>query len=265
MSIILFFLALSVSALGTVAGFGGGVFVVPAMVMFFSIPIEIAVGVTAMSLFPSSVVSSLLNLRKGLIDYKLAWALEVPTIVGAILGAGLTSLIPSGPLEIVFALFLIFIAYKSLIPSRKQSWLMGQVLVLNQLKPSFEASGHRISLWSSSLFGLAAGGLAGLFGIGGGILKTPLMINVFKIPVRRAAATGLFMIVFTSLASGLTHYRLGHIDLEIFVPVASGFLAGAAVGNLAGVKIKDAALKKVIAISIGLAGVAIIVHTTLGK
>ncbi|MEZ4751895.1 MAG: sulfite exporter TauE/SafE family protein [Bdellovibrionota bacterium] len=256
----LFLISALVASLGTVAGFGGGIFLVPIMVMAFDVPISHAIGVTALSLFPSSLLSTLVNWKNKNIDFKLMIALEIPTLVGAILGAHLTSLVPTKPLELIFAAFLIFLSWRLYRPRVNSGGLTEAIRKLNAHEPALKNDSYRVSFAASTLFGILAGVLAGLFGIGGGILKTPIMLHVFKVPVRIATSTALAMIVFTSLGSGMTHWQLGHVTPSLLVPCATGFLAGAVFGQLIGVRLSDAAVTKTVGFSIALAGVAVLVH-----
>lgn len=261
MFVAIFIIAAGVSALGTMAGFGGGIFVVPIMVMGFGIPIEVAIGVTALSLFPSSLLSTIWNTKKKLIDFKLMWSLEVPTIFGAIVGAKLTKLIPTQPLEITFSVFLLFLAWKMNSKKVKKMGLLGRMVQwLNRQPPVMKASDYKISVWAATFFGAVSGILAGLFGIGGGILKTPVMLNVFHVPVRTATATAICMITFTSLSSGITHWQLGNVELNLLAATAGGFFFGAFLGNWYGVKLQDETLRKLIAGSIALAGTSVLLH-----
>lgn len=261
MHLSLFLLSMLVSSIGTLAGFGGGIFMVPIMVMGFDVPIETAIGVTALSLFPSSILSTIMNLKNQSIDFKLMWSLELPTILGAIFGAHLTALIPARPLEIVFSFFLIFLAYKVIKPSKSPTALTRGIVFLNSKEPILKRQGYQVSLWAASFFGSVSGVVAGLFGIGGGVLKTPIMLNVFKVPIRTATATALCMIVLTSFVSGVTHYSLGHVDRDLLLSSGSGFFVGAFVGSKFGLKITEHSLKKVVAASIFMAGVATAIHS----
>lgn len=261
--LIIFILSFLVCALGTMVGLGGGIFIVPLLVIAFKFPIEMAVGATAIALFPSSLMSTIFNLIRKSVDIKLAICLEIPTMIGAALGAYLTSIIPSAPLEFIFGFFLIFLGFKTASSSSKEKGLLGRLVEwLNNLKPQLIKGHYNVSLPSASFFGIVAGMVAGLFGIGGGVIKTPIMLNVFKVPVKVATSTSLFMITFTSMSAGYTHYKLGHIDLKILIPVVTGFVSGAIGGNLLGVRLKDESIKKLIAGSIGLAGIAVITHRT---
>ncbi|MCB0405841.1 MAG: sulfite exporter TauE/SafE family protein [Bdellovibrionales bacterium] len=263
MHLSLFLISALVASLGTIAGFGGGVFLVPIMVMAFQVPISHAIGVTALSLFPASLLSTLVNLKNKNIDFKLMLALELPTLLGAVLGARLTSLVPTKPLEFVFAGFLIFLSWRLFRPRLNSGHVSQTIRKLNSFEPALRSASYRVSFFAATLFGLLAGVLAGLFGIGGGILKTPIMLQVFNVPVRIATGTALCMIVFTSLGSGLTHWQLGHVTPSLLLPCASGFLAGALFGQLLGIRLTDNAITKTVGFSIALAGAAVLVHAAL--
>ncbi len=261
MFLTLFILSFFVCALGTMVGLGGGIFIVPILVIAFKFPIEMAVGATAMALFPSSLMSTIFNLRRRTVDIRLALCLEVPTMIGAVAGAFLTSLIPSAPLEVIFGLFLVFLGFKTAGQQKDEKTGFARMVEwLNSLRPRLIEGNYNVSLYSASFFGITAGMIAGLFGIGGGVIKTPVMLGVFKVPVRVATSTSLFMITFTSLSAGYTHYKLGHVGTEVLIPVVSGFISGAIGGNLLGVRLKDESIKKLIAATIGLAGIAVIMN-----
>jgi uncharacterized membrane protein YfcA len=75
-----------------------------------------------------------------------------------------------------------------------------------------------------------AGNISGLLGIGGGIVKTPVMNLVMGVPLRAAIATSNFMIGITAATSALIYFAHGHIDIKLAAPAALGVLAGARIG-----------------------------------
>ena len=261
MTVVLFIISLLIAAVGTIAGFGGGVFLVPILVMGFGVPISFAIGVSAVSLFGSSLISTFYNANDRKIDFKLMVILEVPTVMGAIVGAKLTSLVKVEQLEVVFALFLLFLSQKMLRSAGSSGPFSRLVQRLNEVPPLFDRGAYHVSIWACSVYGIFAGLIAGIFGIGGGILKTPIMIEALRVPIRTATATALCMIIFTSLGSGITHYQLGHVDLPLLYPCALGFALGAVLGRTIGSRVTDGTVKKVVGISIGLAGIATLIHT----
>lgn len=61
-------------------------------------------------------------------------------------------------------------------------------------------------------FGFIAGFLSGLLGIGGGVIKVPIMSLIFNIPIHNAVSTSTFMIVITSLVGSLSHFFMSNVD-----------------------------------------------------
>lgn len=97
--------------------------------------------------------------------------------------------------------------------------------------------------------GAFAGTIAGLFGVGGGLIIVPVLVFVFKgqgvsetVMVHLAVGTSLATIVFTSIASVRAHHQRGAVRWDIFRRLAPGIVAGA----LLGAAIADAMPTKVL-------------------
>ncbi len=258
---LIFLFGLIFSAFGTVVGFGGAVFMVPILVVVFHVPMNIAVGSTIFALLPSSLISTYFNFKKKKIDFRVGIFLEIPTIIGTVIGSILTSILPHTILEIIFGLFVSVIGIYTLLKERrgKKTIRKHNILYkLNKFGPRIISRSkhkvYRISLLSALSFGMLAGIMAGLLGIGGGFLKTPIMINVFGMPSSVAAATALFMIVFTSLTGSISHSLLGHINFVYSLPIVSGFVLGAFVGNRLNIKLSESLISKLIGVGLILAG-----------
>lgn len=256
------FSAALISALGTMVGFGGGIFMIPLLIVGFEVPIQFAVGMVSISLVPAAAIATYFNHKSKDIDYLTALCFEPPTIIGAILGAYLTSIVPIEKLEIFFAAFLIFSSWRAYPKENNKDHPF--IMKLNTLRPYFhrksENGDYTISLIPLTLFGGLAGTIAGMFGVGGGFLKTPIMVNIFKLPVKRAVGTSLLMILFTSLASSISHFRLGHIEWEMALPCIIGFSIGALAGNLLKKKVSDLTTKKMISLAMALAAMSVVIH-----
>ncbi|HKJ31045.1 MAG TPA: sulfite exporter TauE/SafE family protein [Balneolales bacterium] len=264
--ILIFIIGCIISGFGSITGFGGGVIMVPVLVVIFHVPITTAIGSVAVALLPSSIISSIFNHRFGFTDYTVGVLLEIPTIIGAIFGAMLTAIIAVSKLEYIFAGFVILMGIQMFLKEKEEetrfsAWLNR----VNKIKPSFERKTengiYHFSVILTSIFGLIVGTIAGMFGVGGGFLKGPVMIKVFKIPPRIAAATALFMIVFTSLTSSVTHYFLGHVHWTSALPVAASFIVGSLIGNQFTSKTRDEFLKKLIGFALFLSGFFILINS----
>ncbi len=264
--IAMFAVAFVVSAFGTVVGFGGGVFMVPILTLLFGIPIQIAIGCVILALFPAAIISTVYNVRRGLVDFLVGILLEIPTVIGTILGAWLTDYLPTWQLEILFSFMVIITGVVMFRSDTRASRLQFSFFKkLNRLPPrlvrktvngSYELSGITVAL-----FGLTAGLIAGLFGIGGGFIKGPLMVLGFGIPARIAAPTALFMIVITSAVGSISHYLLGHIQWKVGLFLVVAFTLGAVFGNRQAGKLAEKSLVQFIAGGLIAAGLAMAVFT----
>jgi len=87
--------------------------------------------------------------------------------------------------------------------------------------------------------------MSGLLGVGGGLIKIPVMYLLMGVPLKVAAATSNFMIGVTASASAFIYYLNGNIDAVAAVPVALGVFGGAAIGTRINERISTRSLKKV--------------------
>ena len=73
--------------------------------------------------------------------------------------------------------------------------------------------------------------MSGLLGVGGGVLKVPVMTLGMRIPIKAATATSNFMIGVTAAASAGVYFLRGDIDPFIAAPVVLGITVGATTGS----------------------------------
>jgi uncharacterized membrane protein YfcA len=96
--------------------------------------------------------------------------------------------------------------------------------------------------------GVAAGFLAGLLGIGGGIIMVPAMVLLFGFDQHVAQGTSLLVIIPAAAAGSWTHYRRGRLDLRVAAFVAAGGILGAVIGSLSALSLDDALLQRLFAL-----------------
>ncbi|MFT5880000.1 MAG: putative membrane protein YfcA [Moritella sp.] len=89
------------------------------------------------------------------------------------------------------------------------------------------------------VLGAAAGLIAGLFGVGGGLIIVPALIFSFSLQglsadvlTQVAIGTSLATIVFTSLSAIKTHHSKGAIDWPLVKRLTLGIVAGVVLGSL---------------------------------
>src|SRR3954470_404479 len=87
---------------------------------------------------------------------------------------------------------------------------------------NIDVGGHAISLPALTAVGLAIGFVAGMFGVGGGFILTPLLSLSFKIPMPIAVGSALCQKIGTSIGSFLKHRQYQHGELRVdFVMVGA--------------------------------------------
>ncbi|MCG8518961.1 MAG: sulfite exporter TauE/SafE family protein [Pseudomonadales bacterium] len=103
--------------------------------------------------------------------------------------------------------------------------------------------------------GALAGTLAGLFGIGGGLVIVPVLIFSFglqgvtpDVAAHLAVGTSLATIVFTSISSVRTHHSKGAVRWDLFRPMTVGIVLGAVLGAWTASLLSGAALELIIGI-----------------
>jgi uncharacterized membrane protein YfcA len=96
---------------------------------------------------------------------------------------------------------------------------------------SLGIEGYGVALPGLLLLGIAAGLVAGLFGVGGGFLLTPLLNVVFGVPLPIAVGTGLALMVGTSIPALLRHRAEGQGELRFDLVMLAGSLLGVYAGT----------------------------------
>ena len=215
---------LKLASLGFITGFisaflgiGGGVILVPALVILLAFPIKQAV-VTSLTVIPAMALTGIaVNFLAARENIRLDAALlmVVGSIVGARIGALLVKKVHSDILKILFACLMITIGLK-------QAGIADFPL-------STAGEAHAGVLWLVAL-GLAAGISSAFFGIGGGVIMVPALNLFFGLPMHHAIATSLTVIFPTSLAGAFFHGEFNNVRREAIMRLVPLSLAGAAAG-----------------------------------
>jgi uncharacterized membrane protein YfcA len=115
----------------------------------------------------------------------------------------------------------------------------------------FRGSSAAMIIATYLIAGIFAGLIAGLFGVGGGLIVVPILVVVFQwqgfspdILTHLAIGTSLATIMFTSVSSFLSHHRKGAVRWTVFKPMSVGIIIGAVLGVATVVQLDGELLKK---------------------
>ena len=237
---------LIVGGLGSMLGIGGGVLLIPLLMGLFGVPIKVAIGASIVSVIATSSAAGAVYVGRGLSHTRLGMALEIATTLGALVGGLTAVLLRPNLLAGIFALVLLYVVYSMhRLPNEAHAVAPTGLLDTSYTDP---ATGVDVAYGVRNLpLGMGAsflaGNVSGLLGIGGGIIKVPIMSLVMGMPLRAAIATSNFMIGVTAAASAVIYYQRGYLDPNIAIPTALGVLVGAQIGTRVGGKVRSARLK----------------------
>ena len=214
-------LGIVAGGLGALAGVGGGAIITPILIIYFHLPIHQAIGVSLVSVIATSTASSSVHVERQTADIRLGMTLELATTIGAAIAAVIAGYIQRRALAIVFVCFLVY----SAINLARQMWSTRNHVKSAEIPP-YEVRNYGFGMLAS----VFAGGFSGLLGVGGGIIKVPLMIMLMGVPLRVATATSNFMIGVTAATSAYIYYGRGDVNPTFAAPVVAGVFLGSLTG-----------------------------------
>jgi uncharacterized membrane protein YfcA len=217
-------------AVGVLAGFlaglfgvGGGILIVPGLVLAVGMEQRVAHGTSLAAVLPISIASLVTYATHGNVDWPVAVWLSLGAVAGAVIGTKLLHVLPHRTLGLLFAGVLIASAIRLFV--------------------SVDADGRAGITITSTLallaLGLTTGILAGLLGVGGGIIMVPAMILLFGIPPVVAKGTSAAVIIPTAVMGTWRNRARGNADLRAAAIVGVAGIVTAAVGGILADKMSD--------------------------
>ena len=243
---------------GGLAGIGGSIIMLPALGVFFgyhdSTKAEHHLYMAAAMVVNSvvAVFSTRKHRKAGAIEPRLTRRLCPPMFAGIMGGVLLSNVMEGGTLKIALVGFLwLYCAYAIVTTVRKL--------------PEPPEEQMRADWLVIGTIGGGTGVLAGLLGIGGGIVMVPLMIVGAKVPVRKAVAASAWVMQITAPAGAIVklmtlgeHGQDWGDALILAVPMAAGAMVGATIGAGLTHRLKLPALRIAIAIVLAAASVKLL-------
>lgn len=240
---------------GSLLGLGGGILIVPLLTLGFGLPLRQAVAVSLVSVIVTSSASAGVYLQRHVANLRLGMVLELFTASGALAGGLIAFLLDERTLAGLFALLLTWVAVsmvrprepppRTAVPSvaaagtgdpapgdRAPAPLADPVVRDGGLAARLSGPGYHVARLRAGMAGSVGAGLvSALLGVGGGIVKVPVMNLVMGVPLRVATATSNMMIGITATSSAVIYLLRGEIDPYVAGPTALGVFIGATAGS----------------------------------
>lgn len=250
---------------GALLGVGGGIFIVPVMVLMFHLPMKIAVAASIVSVIATSNAGGSAYVDQRITNLRLGMFLEVFTTTGALCGSVLALYLHEWVMLLIFAVMLAYMAYTAFSTrnlddrriaagdfSRVKQDRLSAFLDLRGSyydaaagkSVDYVVSGAPIGVSVSYLAGIASG----LLGVGGGVLKVSAMNRYMNVPMKVSVGTSKLMIGVTAAVSSILFFLAGLIHFAVVGPVALGTTSGATAGTMVMNRLHSAALKWIFAV-----------------
>lgn len=233
-----FIIGLLVSMLGG----GGGGFFVPVLILVFGVPSQVAIATSLASVLPTTITGAISHFRQGNLDVRTGLILGVGGIIGTLIGAYIANNIPSNILTKILGVFTLIMVFPMASSALKRSKNSGNEETDGSKNRSLILTGPKKII--ASLFGVASGIMAGVFGISG---TPPVIAGLYSLglPAVMVVGTSVFVLMFNSFAGIGGYYLLGRLNLTLIILLGGGFAVGAFIGPLLLKKIDPKTLEKV--------------------
>ncbi|MDE2490549.1 MAG: sulfite exporter TauE/SafE family protein [Elusimicrobia bacterium] len=267
---------------GALLGVGGGIFIVPMMVLMFQLPMKIAVASSIVSVIATSNAGGSSYVDQRITNLRLAMFLEVATTIGALSGSVLALYLREWVMLLIFAALLAYMSWAAFSTRHLDDQRIASGDFVNARQDRLSAflelrgdyhdqaagrtvhyvvTGAPVGAGISYLAGMASG----LLGVGGGVLKVSAMNRYMNVPMKAAVGTSKLMIGVTAAVSSILFFLAGLIHFYVVAPVAVGTTVGATVGTMVMNRLHSAALKWLFAalmiyLAYGMAAKALTLH-----
>lgn len=199
---------LAAGLLSGLFGVGGGTVIVPMLVLLLGFDQKLASGTSLAAIVPTATVGVITYAVHGSVDVVVALILAAGSVVGAQIGSWLLARLSQNAIRWGFVAFLLIVIVMLfvVIPSRDADFEFTVLSVIGLI-----------------VVGLVTGVMAGLIGVGGGVIVVPVLMFVFGTSDLMAKGTSLLMMIPTAVSGTIGNLKRGNVDL-----VAAAIVGGAA-------------------------------------
>jgi uncharacterized protein len=220
---LLFFSSALIGGVSALLGLGGGLFLVPLLILAVGLDPQEAAPVALVCTIGTSAAGSVALDKARLATPSLVVILELGSAVGAVVGAKyLSRILPPGVVMVVFALVVSYAGWRMLNKARA----MGADAKEESLE--FTPVRYPLGIAGNTVAGMASG----LLGIGGGPIKVPVQTDIMGVPLKVALANSNLMVGITAAIGASVYYADGLIRTTYVGPCALGVVLGAYLGGL---------------------------------
>ncbi|WP_297518742.1 sulfite exporter TauE/SafE family protein [uncultured Clostridium sp.] len=207
---IYFLIALGATSIGSLVGLGGDLLIIP-FLLSLGIPKALISVNVDISMFAMSLIATIIYAKRKQGDFKTSILFAIGIIPGASLGVLINSKITIPTFNLVFislvAILLIIMFVKDKLP---------KIILPSYTKP---------------FVGIGIGMISGLFGIGGAILLVPILMVLYGLCCKKAAATTMYLVFISTIVTVSNYAFRGYTDFSYAYYMVPGAILGSVIGT----------------------------------
>lgn len=251
-------LGFTVGIILALTGAGGGILAVPLLVFGAGLSMAQAGPIGLLAVALAAALGAVMGLKNGTVRYKAALLIAGAGILCSPLGLWLAQRTPNRPLSMVFALVLLYVAWRTYQRATAASGTaVGNAVVSSRsdAAPPCRLDIQRGKLnWTApcaralAMSGLVAGGLSGLLGVGGGFVMVPALQRYTDLNTQSILSTSLAVIALVSFSGVAASAATGHLQWAIALPFSAGAMAGMGSGRMLAARLAGPVLQQAFAL-----------------
>lgn len=243
MLIVLAAILFAVAVLFSMLGQGGGVLYTPVQVLF-GVDFHTAAATSLFLIMTISLSSSIVFRKAAKIDWPLAIALETVTAAGGFAGGLWSGRFSGSSLSVLFALVMVLAGLFMIRRFEAEHHCPKTSSGFFAWRRELGGQPYCVNLAVALPVSAAAGMISGMVGVGGGILKVPMMVLLFGIPMDVAIGSSAFMIGLTAAGGFAGHVTSGHWDWRASLLLGVVVFIGGQIGSRLSLKLDKSKLKR---------------------
>ena len=251
-------------------GAGGAILAVPLLVFGLHLRMAEAGPIALLAVGVSAAVGALIGLRAGIVRYRAAAMMAATGVLASPMGLWLAHRVPNGPLTVLFAMVLAWVAVRMFNQARAPQPASTMATALQvPLQPCQLDNATGRFVWTASCTralaasGIGAGFLSGLLGVGGGFVIVPALRRATNAPVKTIVATSLAVITLVSASGVISTALAGHMNWHVAAPFAAGAMLGMLGGRLFASRLSGQRLQQGFALVAGLIAIGMVAKVVL--
>ncbi len=259
-------IGLFVGMFGTLIGAAGGFLLVP--ILLYLYPEASPATITSITLavaFFNALSGSFAYARLKRIDYRSGLLFTLTGVPGALIGAAITSSLSRGVFQVIFAVVLLAVAiYLFIRPERR--YRTYRATASRSIRTLTDSQNNTYVYSFSRPLGMViaffVGLVAGLLGIGGGIIHVPALSQVLNFPTHIATATSHFVVATTTLAALGEHIVHGAFTEGVrrAAVLSAGAIIGAQFGARLSQRVSGALIIRLLAAGLALVALRLLIR-----